>query len=244
MYYVSHTKKMDREKKENAICLSATDVGEYDKILTLLSVDRGLIRAKIKGVKKPKAKLAFCSFPFSFGEYIFVCLKNSNTVINCTHHDSFFELTYDLNKYYAGASCLEVTKLIAKENQPCTGLFVSLLKSLQNLCYTDIWVVSILAKYMLDCLEFCGFTVGIDVNLNLEKEVFFNTENALITNQPSEDSIMLANEDAEGFVRLLSGGAEILDKEFKVRKNLLKIIVTFFEIKVDDRLSVIHKFIS
>ncbi len=97
---------------------------------------------------------------------------------------------------------------------------------------------------MLDCLEFCGFTVGIDVNLNLEKEVFFNTENALITNQPSEDSIMLANEDAESFVRLLSGGAEILDEAFKVRKNLLKIIVTFFEIKVDDRLSVIHKFIS
>ena len=58
---------MDREIKENAICLYAEDSGEYDKILTLLSIDRGLIRAKIKGVKKPKAKLAFCSFPFVLG---------------------------------------------------------------------------------------------------------------------------------------------------------------------------------
>ena len=239
----TYKREMDRELKENAICLGATDIGEYDKILTLLSVERGLIKAKIKGVKKPKAKLAFCSFPFSFGEYIFVKIGNSNTVINCSHYDSFFELTYDLNKYYAGASCLEITKLIAKENQPCTGLFVSLLKSLQNLCYTDISVITILTKYFLDCLEFCGFTINIDINLKLEKPIFFNADFGILCNTKDENCIELNQMDAEGLVQLLSGGMDELNDQIKTSRNLLKLVVTFFELKVDDRLTVIHKFI-
>ena len=234
---------MDRELKENAICLGASDVGEYDKSLTLLSVERGLIKAKIKGVKKPKAKLAFCSFPFSFGEYIFVKIGNSNTVINCTHHDSFFELTTDLNKYYAGAGCLEATKLIAKENQPCTGLFVSLLKALQDLCYTDISVLTILAKYVLDCLEFCGFAINIDVNLNTQKPIYFDIEFGVICNNCSENSVELNMADTETLMQLLSGGMDELNATIKASKNLLKLLVTFFEIKIDDELKVLHKFI-
>lgn len=233
---------MDREIKENAICLYAEDSGEYDKILTLLSIDRGLIRAKIKGVKKPKAKLAFCSFPFCFGEYFFVKTGNMNTVINCNHHDSFFDLSYDLNKYYAGASCLEVTKLIAKENQVCTGLFVSLLKALEMLCYTDNNIISILTKYVLDCLEFCGFTINIDVNLNTSKDVYLDAERGLISNNINENSMKLSVVDAEGLIMLLSGGIDIITPETKTSKNLLKLVVLFFELKVDDRLEILHKF--
>ena len=139
---------MDREIKENAIVLKADDSGDYDRILTMLSINRGLIKAKIKGVKKPKAKLSFASFPFALGEYIFVKSGNSfNTVINCNFIDNFSELTYDLNKFYAGSAILEITRLIAKENQSCTGLFVSLLKVLQDLAYTDKNMIAILMNW-------------------------------------------------------------------------------------------------
>ncbi len=233
---------MEREFKENAICLNSSDIGEFDKMLTLLTPEHGLIYAKIKGVKKPKAKLAFCSFPFALGEYIFVKVGNFNTVLNCSHTDSFFELTYDLNKFYAGSSMLEITRKIAKENQPCTGLFVSLLKALQKLCYTNLNMYAILTKYVLNCLEFCGLEVNIDVNLNTTKQAYLNFESGTITNNLNNEYVPLSEKDLQSLVELLSGDIDIISSETAVSKNLLKLIVTYFQVKTDEHLEVINKF--
>ena len=103
--------------------------------------------------------------------------------------------------------------------------------------------VSILTKYFLDCLEFCGFTINIDINLKLEKPIFFNADFGILCNTKDENCIELKQMDAEGLVQLLSGGMDELNDQIKTSKNLLKLVVTFFELKVDDRLAVIHKFI-
>ena len=234
---------MDREIKENAIVLKAEDSGDYDRLLTMLSINRGLIKAKIKGVKKPKAKLSFASFPFAFGEYIFVKSGSAfNTVINCNFVDNFIDLTYDLIKYYAGSAVLEVTRVIAKENQSCTGLFVSILKVLQDLAYSDKNVLSLLTKYLLDCLEFCGLAVNIDVNLNMNKQVFFNYELGLVTNEKNDENIILNESDTNGLILLLSGDSSIIDEGVKTSKNLLKLITNYFESKIDERFEVLEKF--
>lgn len=234
---------MDREIKENAIVLKADDYGDYDRNLTMLSINRGLIKARIKGVKKPKAKLAYASFPFALGEYLFVKTGNSfNTIINCNFVDNFLDLTYDINKYYAGSAILEVTRLIAKENQPCTGLFVSLLKVLQDLAYSNKNVLSLLTKYLLDSLEFCGLAVRLDVNLTFDKQSFFNYDLGLVTNTQTEDCIMLNESDVNGFALLLSGDETIIDESVKTSKNLLKLITNYFETKIDERFEVLEKF--
>ena len=59
-----------REIKTKAIVLQSEDSGDADRIITLLTLDEGKVRAKIRGVKRNKAKLAYASFPFNFGEYI------------------------------------------------------------------------------------------------------------------------------------------------------------------------------
>ena len=234
---------MDREIKENAIVLKADDFGDYDRNLTMLSINRGLIKAKIKGVKKPKAKLAYASLPFAFGEYLFVKTgSNFNTVINCNFVDNFLDLTYDLNKYYAGSAVLEVTRLIAKENQPCTGLFVSLLKVLQDLAYSNKNVLSLLTKYLLDSLEFCGLAVRLDVNLSFDKQAYFNYDLGSVTNIQTEESIMLNEGDVNGLALLLSGDETIIDEGVKTSKNLLKLITNYFETKIDERFEVLEKF--
>ena len=234
---------MDREIKENAIVLKAEDSGDYDRILTMLSINRGLIKAKIKGVKKPKAKLAFASFPFAFGEYICVKTGNSfNTIINCNFVDNFIDLTYDINKFYAGSAILEVTRLIAKENQACTGLFVSLLKVLQDLAYTEKNMLSLLTKYLLDCLEFAGLAVNIDVNLKFNEQAYFNYDFGLVSNNKTDDSIVLNENDVNSLALLLSGDESIIDESVKTSKNLLKLVTNYFETKIDERFEVLEKF--
>lgn len=52
--------------KTDALLLRACDYGENDKIVTLLTSDRGKLTAGVKGVKKAGAKLRFAAQPFCF----------------------------------------------------------------------------------------------------------------------------------------------------------------------------------
>jgi len=54
--------------KTDALLLRACDYGENDKIVTLLTSDRGKLSAGVKGVKKAGAKLRFAAQPFCFAE--------------------------------------------------------------------------------------------------------------------------------------------------------------------------------
>ena len=126
-----------REIKTKAIVLKNEDAGEADRMVTLLTLDEGRIRAKMRGVKKAKAKLAYASFPFNFGEYILVKTGKSHTVINCSYIDNFQGLTCDLNRYYAGAGMLEVADSLSRESSDSYILTLTVIKFLKELCYNE-----------------------------------------------------------------------------------------------------------
>ncbi|MBR2070656.1 MAG: DNA repair protein RecO, partial [Clostridia bacterium] len=56
-------------KKVKGIVIKSKDVGEADKLITLLTAEEGKISVKLKSVKKAKAKLKFAAETFCFGEY-------------------------------------------------------------------------------------------------------------------------------------------------------------------------------
>ena len=60
------------EFKADALVLRAADWGEYDKIVTLFTAERGKLSAALKGVKRAGAKLKFAAQPFCFAEFVFV----------------------------------------------------------------------------------------------------------------------------------------------------------------------------
>ena len=59
------------EEKLSGIVLGGVNFSENDKILNIFTLEKGVISAKIKGVKKAGAKLKFASEPFCFAEFIF-----------------------------------------------------------------------------------------------------------------------------------------------------------------------------
>ena len=54
--------------KSDALLIKSCDYGESDKIITLLTADRGKLTAGMKGVRKAGAKLRFAAQPFCFAE--------------------------------------------------------------------------------------------------------------------------------------------------------------------------------
>ena len=72
------------EEKMSGIVLGGVNFSENDKILNILTLEKGVISAKIKGVKKAGAKLKFASEPFCFAEFIFSKNLDKRTVIGAS----------------------------------------------------------------------------------------------------------------------------------------------------------------
>jgi len=141
-----------------AICLKAVDYDENDKMLLLFTAESGKISARIKGVKKPTAKLKFCAQPFCFGEYELTEKFSRHTVINCMEIESFSALSKDVDAYYCGSVMLEFCAIALTEGEPNVQLFILLLNSLKRL--TEISPQLVLIKFLLQALKIIGF--GLD----------------------------------------------------------------------------------
>lgn len=149
------------EVKTKGIVIKATDYKDSDKIVTIFSADFGIIKARARGVKKAKAKLAFSVQPFAFCEFMLVAKGGFYTIINATSIDQFFELTTDFDKYIFCLACLEVCEKTIKENDVNQNLFLLLLNLLKLACYGDASPILIFIKFMFESLRFLGFALEL-----------------------------------------------------------------------------------
>lgn len=144
----------------NALVLRAISYGENDKILTLLTAEAGRITAIIKGVKKAGAKLKFAAQPFCFAQYVLAERSGRYTVINCSECESFFELSADINKFYAAASLSEAALALTYEGDDCAEMLSQCVKALTEMCSGD--ECAALVKFLLFSLRRSGYGIALD----------------------------------------------------------------------------------
>lgn len=234
----------EREIKTQAVVIQSTDSGEADRLITLLTVDRGKITAKIKGVKRAKAKLAYASFPFNFGEYILVRTGRSYTVTNCSFVDNFQSLTYDLNKYYAGSGILELANLLSRGGESASELFIIVLKSLKNLAYNDdVNILALLSKFLVEALKISGFSLGVKKDADKTCLTYFDFSVGKLSAEETAECVLIPEKDQEELREVVECGFDDYDLTRKVSKTILKLLVLFFENKVDEEINIIKKFV-
>ncbi|MBQ8375060.1 MAG: DNA repair protein RecO [Clostridia bacterium] len=150
------------EWKTDALMLGAIDYKDNDKLLTLFTAERGIVRASIKGVKKPSAKLNFAAQPFAFAEYVLVEKGEFYTVKSAYLYDGFYPLRSDIERYYAANSVAEVCKAVAPEHERIETLLVATVQALKELAYTDADCVETLVGYMLLAAGEAGYFIDLD----------------------------------------------------------------------------------
>ena len=149
------------EIKLKGIVIKAVDYKDSDKLITIFSAEKGLLTARVRGVKKAKAKLAFAVQPFAFVEFMLSAKGGFYTVINATSIDQFFDLTLDFDNYILMLACLEVCSKTVKENDINEELFLLLLNSLKMVCYQNVSAMVVFIKFMLEALKDLGFAMQI-----------------------------------------------------------------------------------
>ena len=169
------------EEKLTGIVLNGVAYGESDKILSIYTLEKGTVSAKIKGVKKAGAKLKFASEPFCFAEFLFSSKLDKKTVIGATLLESFYPIREDIKKYFAGGVVLEFVKHFSKENIVNEELFLLVVNTLKELAYNSDKIVYNLVKFLIDALKVTGYALNlngcVDCGNIIEGRTYFDYNN-------------------------------------------------------------------
>lgn len=149
------------EEKLRGIVLGGVNYGENDKILTVFTLEKGTVSARIKGVKKAGAKLKFASEPFCFAEFIFLTTKDKRTVVGASLIDSFYSIREDITRFFCASTCVEFVKRFAKEEIISPEMFLLLANVLKELAYGNENSKSVLLKFLIKALKLSGYALNI-----------------------------------------------------------------------------------
>ena len=238
------------EKKVNGIVVKSVSYLEADKILTIFTLEEGLITTKIKGVKKAGAKLKACSEPFCFAEFILASSTNRNIVTGASMYDGFYSLREDIVAFYAGAVALDFIKAFCPEGEVLPEHFDLLATFLKNLCYGDGIKEVVLIDFLLKALKLSGYgfnlatcaTCGEDIT----GRVFFDASSGsfycieCVTNSMEISaktySVLL---NAENLLN-----AKVIDVDTQYLKRSIKLIDFYIEERIGEKLKALKDFIE
>ena len=159
------------EEKASGIVLGGVNYAENDKILNIFTLEKGVVTAKIKGVKKAGAKLKFASEPFCFAEFIFSETAQRRTVIGASLIDSFYPLREDIKKYFAGGAVLEFIRRFYRESIVDQKEFVLAVNTLKEIAYGKNKTLSSLVQFLINALKNVGYQLSLNGCFSCGKEI-------------------------------------------------------------------------
>lgn len=148
------------EEKAEGIVISSISYGESDKILNIFTLEKGVISAKIKGVKKSGAKLGFAKEPFCFAEFVFSVKGSHRTIIGASLIDSFYPLRENFNRLYSASVIVEFVKRFLKESILSPELFLLTINSLKKIAYESGELYA-LVEFLIKALRVSGYALSL-----------------------------------------------------------------------------------
>ena len=144
------------------IVLGGVSYKDKDKILSVYSLEKGLISCKLVGALGAKAKLKNVKEPFCFAE-LNLTSKNSDfyTIKNANIIDSFFPIIENIDNYFYGCAILEILKKVGS-NQANQPLFLQILKALKSIAYDEIDAKLVISKYLISIFEAMGYALSLE----------------------------------------------------------------------------------
>lgn len=141
-----------------ALVLRHANYRENDRMLTLLSPERGRIDVLSRGCRKPRSALLPSSEVFVHGEFVLFSQNGKLTLTSCAITDSFFPLRLDNDLLTCGMYLLELAQAAAVPEQPARELYELTLRALYLLCYDSSFApLSLVTAYLLLFASLMGY---------------------------------------------------------------------------------------
>jgi DNA repair protein RecO (recombination protein O) len=140
-----------------ALVLRHADYRENDRVLSLLTAQRGRVEVLCRGCRKPGSPLMAASQRFAWGDYVLYKGKGREIVTGCAMKDSFYPLRQDYDRLSYAAILLAAADAAAQPEQPQEHLLILLTRSLHRLAYSDVDPRSVTAAFLLHFASLQGY---------------------------------------------------------------------------------------
>ncbi len=166
---------MGLQEVVTGLVLSSTPVGENDKRVVILTLDRGKISAFARGARRPKSPLLACTEPFTFGVFRLYTGRDSYTLSTVEVQNYFTELRENIEDIYTGMYFCEVADFFTRENLEARDMLKLLYQSLRALHAPGIdrALVEIIFEYKMVVLNGEGMNVMRCGNCGDNKELVY-----------------------------------------------------------------------
>lgn len=151
------------------IILSRTDFGEADRIVTMLTPDRGKLRLMVKGVRKLKSKLAGGIELFSVSDITYMEGKGEiGTLISARLIKYYSNIVKDITRVQLGYELIKMLNR-ATEDEPEPEYFDLLETGFQSLDNSKIDTDLILSWFHAQLLKLSGHSPNLSTDTSGQK---------------------------------------------------------------------------
>lgn len=128
-------------------------------MLTLFSLENGVVDCILRGVKKPNAKLRFAAEVFCFAEYLLVEKNGRKTVVEANEIDDFYDLRTDVDKYYAASAVVEYLRGFCQKGENYYDLFLNVVNAFKGIESAPLPPNLFLVKFYMESLREAGYGI-------------------------------------------------------------------------------------
>ena len=143
--------------KVKGIILSENNMGDYDKMLTILTPNFGKISCSAKGARRPKSALLAGTQLFCFGEFLLYQGTSTYHINSCEIIEMFYKIRTDLDKLKYAIHINKIVQDVTDENENCYQILQLYLNTLYMLSETQKDKELIVSIFKLRLLSILGF---------------------------------------------------------------------------------------
>lgn len=139
------------------VILRYSDFKEADRMLTMLTPDKGKVQVLARGCRRQKSRFLSASELFSYCDYMLLKYRDIYILTGADINDLFFDIRTDLYKFAYGTYILNLAEISANPEEGNYPLFYLLLYSLTMLAYSDANPKDVANIYQIKLADILGY---------------------------------------------------------------------------------------
>lgn len=148
--------------KMKGIVIAENNMGDFDKMLTILTPGAGKISCVAKGARRPKSTLLAGTQLLCFGEYVMYKGQEHYTISSCDTIEVFYNLRTDIDKLTYAANITKIIQDVTNENENSYKILQLYLNTLYMLSETENDPNFIVSVFKIKLLCFLGFKPKVE----------------------------------------------------------------------------------
>ena len=148
--------------KVNGIVIAENNMGDFDKMVTLLTPNLGKISCSARGARRPKSQLMAGTQFLCFGEYMLFKGSDTYTINSCEPIEVFYNIRTDYDKLMCAADVTKIIKEVTTENQNSFHTLKLFLNTIYTISETDKDLEFVTSVFKLRLAKILGFSPNVN----------------------------------------------------------------------------------